>query len=167
MAQPERKALTGTALQFAYDGSGQLTRSDISSCSWMSGSARVSKGNASADSAAAGKQAAAAAGGESGGAVLEYWYSSGGYTKVPANLEEHVAAGKPLVIEAGALIPASAVATGPPDPAGRSGGPGSVLSKSSVSRSSYTSPAGVTRWLLSYSASDGLLETARLEQYQL
>jgi hypothetical protein len=77
---------------------------------------------------------------ESGGSVLEYWYSSGGYTRVPASLQEQLAAGQPVVIEAGAIIPGSAGGTGASNP----------------TDSESSRPAAVTRWLLTYSATNGL-----------
>jgi hypothetical protein len=165
MAEHDLSKISGSALQFAYDSSGQLTRSDISSCEWVSSSAAAiaSQEDSGAAAAASGAATDSTTGDStpsgSSGDVLEYWYSSGGYTKVPASLQERLAAGKAVVIEAGAIIPASAT---PGD--GKSAGLSSAHSSSS---SGDVRSAGVTRWLLRYRASDGLLESARLEQYKL
>jgi hypothetical protein len=114
--------------------------------------------NDAAAAAAAGTTAVGDGGDD--GTMLEYWYSSGGYTKVPASLQEQLAAGKAIVIEAGALLPASAnSATGPE---GLDNTQSSSSSSSGVAR-----PAALTRWLLCYRAADGRLESARLERYQL
>uniref|UniRef100_A0A383W7P2 Uncharacterized protein n=1 Tax=Tetradesmus obliquus TaxID=3088 RepID=A0A383W7P2_TETOB len=165
MAQQQRQhqGLTGTALHFAYDSSsGQLTRRDNSSCSWTP-SSTVAVSNSHGDA-----NLAAASSSRESWPVLEHWYSSGGYTKVPASLQETLAAGQPVVIEAGAIIPSANKHVN--GQASDGGGSGAAEFKSGSSRSgsgSVGKPAAVTRWLLSYSAADGLLQSARLERYQL
>uniref|UniRef100_A0A383W7W5 Uncharacterized protein n=1 Tax=Tetradesmus obliquus TaxID=3088 RepID=A0A383W7W5_TETOB len=109
--------------------------------------------------------------------VLERWYnSSGGYTRAPASLQGPLAAGQPVIIEAGAIIPSAAEECSADAQAvdggyisgsaeaknSSSSGSGNVGGSGSVGRA-----AALTRWLLSYSAADGLLQSARLERYQL
>lgn len=74
------RQLCGSAVEFSYDG-GRLVRRGIDTCSW-----------------------AAHVGPAPAGGVFERWYSSGGYTRCPAALQAELAAGRPVVIEAGAII---------------------------------------------------------------
>jgi hypothetical protein len=68
----------GSAVEWTYD-CGKLMRTDLGDCSWHSG--------------------AGAAGG-----MAEVWYASGGYSRCPMALQAELAAGRPVVIEAGAVI---------------------------------------------------------------
>lgn len=67
-------------MEFSYQD-GQLTRTDLPQVSWT-----------------------AAVGPASAGGVAEVWYSSGGYTRCPLCLQAELAAGRPVVFEAGAII---------------------------------------------------------------
>lgn len=116
--------LCGSAVEFAYDASGALTRRDEPHCSWDG-------------SAAAAALAACASSSEpqQGGGVEEVWFSSGSWVRAPRALAPLLAAGRPLVLEAGAVF------------------------------SSVESTLQLARWLFSYSAASGRLEAARLEVY--
>ena len=72
--------LTGSAVTFSYDG-GALVRQDSDHCSW-----------------------AAHIGPAPAGGVSEVWYSSGGYTRCPVSLQAELSAGRPVVLEAGAVL---------------------------------------------------------------
>jgi hypothetical protein len=71
--------------------------------------------------------------------VLELWQSSGGYSRAPADLVAELSKRRDVVIEAGALTTTAAPNNG----------------------------VGLSRWLLTYRASDGWLDSACLESWQL
>lgn len=116
----EHPRIRCSAVEFTYDNSGQLQRKSLDSCRYTS----------------------------SEGGMLESWYSSGGYTKVPRELKSLLEAGESVVIEAGAVLAKEG-----------------QRSQAEDEQSVEGSVEGVTRWLLRYRPQDGQLESARIEVY--